>query len=142
MLSAIFAGGEIQRIYYYDQAKNDGYPVVQLSEEDRLLKGYNWQPEKRPEDRNAVTPLSLRPSQRRMYSARPRAKYIQTDIYFPGYMGDVYHDNAPYEYYERGKDITPLHDETRALLVKMLKMLGEKGEKETFAFVKKEVLHK
>jgi lipopolysaccharide export system protein LptA len=90
MLSAIFAGGEIQRIYYYDQAKNDGYPVVQLSEEDKLLKGYNWQPEKRPEDRNAVTPLSLRPSQRRMYSARPRAKYSQTDIYFPGYMGDVY----------------------------------------------------
>jgi lipopolysaccharide export system protein LptA len=90
MLSAIFADGEIQRIYYYDQAKNDGYPVVQLSEEDKLLKGYNWQPEKRPEDRNAVTPLSLRPSQRRMYSARPRAKYSQTDIYFPGYMGDVY----------------------------------------------------
>lgn len=94
MLSAIFAGGEIQRIYYYDQAKNDGYPVVQLSEEDKLLKGYNWQPEKRPEDRNAVTPLSLRPSQRRMYSARPRAKYIQTDIYFPGYMGDVYQQIA------------------------------------------------
>ena len=90
MLSAIFKDGEIQRIYYYDQAKNDGYPIVQLSEEDQHLKGFNWDPEKRPADRNAVTPLSLRPSQRRMYSSRPRAKYTQTDIYFPGYMSDVY----------------------------------------------------
>jgi hypothetical protein len=90
MLSAIFKDGEIQRIYYYDQAKNDGYPIVQLSEDDQRLKGFNWDPEKRPADRNAVTPLSLRSSQRRMYSARPRAKYTQTDIYFPGYMSDVY----------------------------------------------------
>ena len=90
MLSAIFADGEIQKIYYYDQPKNDGFPIVQLSEEDQRLKGYKWQPEKRPQDRNAVTPLSLRPSQRKMYSKRPKAKYTQTDIYFPGYMGDVY----------------------------------------------------
>jgi hypothetical protein len=25
-----------------------------------------------------------------MYAARPRAKYIQTDIYFPGYIDDIY----------------------------------------------------
>ena len=90
MLSAIFKDGEIQRIYYYDQAKNDGYPIVQLSEDDQRLKGFDWKPEERPADRNAVTPLSLRPSQRRMYAARPRARYVQTDIYFPGYMRDVY----------------------------------------------------
>ena len=90
MLSAIFADGEIQRIYYYDQAKNDGYPIVQMSEEDQQLKGFNWKPDERPKDRTAVTPLSLRPSQRRMYAARPRARYAQTDIYFPGYMSDVY----------------------------------------------------
>ena len=90
MLSALFKDGEIQRIYYYDEAKNDGYPIVQLSDEDQRLKGFNWQPEKRPEDRYAVTPLALRPSQRRQYEAHPRAKYTQTDIYFPGYMNDVY----------------------------------------------------
>ena len=90
MLSATFRDGEIQRIYYFEQAKNDGYPVVQLSREDQRLKGFNWQPERRPKDRNAVTPLSLRPSQRSMYSARPRAKFTQTDIYFPGYMNDIY----------------------------------------------------
>ena len=90
MLSAIFKDGNIQRIYYFDAPKNDGYPVVQLPGEETRLKGYNWQPEKRPADRNAVTPLSLRPSQRRSYSARPRAEFRQTDIYFPGYMNDVY----------------------------------------------------
>ena len=90
MLSATFKDGEIQRIYYYDSPKNDGYPVVQLTDEEQKLKGFNWQPQKRPADRNAVTPLSLRPSQRDSYTARPRAKFTQTDMYFPGYMNDVY----------------------------------------------------
>ena len=90
MLSAVFKDGELQRIYYFDAPKNDGYPVVQLPPEEQRLKGFNWQPERRPEDRNAVTPLSLRPSQRQSYSARPRAKFKQTEIYFPGYMNDIY----------------------------------------------------
>lgn len=90
MLSATFKEGELQRVYYFDQAKNDGYPVVQLTSEELKLKGFNWQPEKRPADRNAVTPLSLRPSQRKSYEARPRATFVQTEKYFPGYIGDIH----------------------------------------------------
>jgi hypothetical protein len=90
MLSATFKDGSIQRIYYYEEAKNDAYPIVQLSPEDQKLKGFAWQSELRPADRNAVTPLSLRPSERRAYAARPHAKFTQTNIYFPGYMNDVY----------------------------------------------------
>ena len=90
MLSANFKDGELQRIYYYEAPKNDGYPVVQLDEEEQKMKGFNWQPEKRPADRNAVTPLSLRPSQRKSYSARPRAAFKETEVYFPGYIGDIY----------------------------------------------------
>ena len=90
MLSAVFNNGELQKIYYFETAKNDAYPIVQMSAEDQQLKGFNWQPEKRPADRNAVTPLELRPSQRSFYSRRPRAQFKQTDIYFPGYMKDVY----------------------------------------------------
>ena len=90
MLSATFKEGELQRVYYFDQAKNDGYPVVQLTPEELKLKGFNWQPEKRPADRNAVTPLSLRPSQRKSYEARPRASFVQTEKYFPGYIGDIH----------------------------------------------------
>ena len=94
MLSANFKDGDLQRIYYYDQPKNDGFPTVQLTKEERRLKGFNWQPERRPADRNAVTPLSLRPSQRSLYYSRPKAEYKQTDIYFPGYIGDVYRQIA------------------------------------------------
>ena len=94
MLSATFKDGELQRIYYYDQPKNDGYPVVQLSQDEQRLKGYDWQPDRRPADRYAVTPLSLRPSERLKYAARPKTKFRQTDIYFPGYMKDVYRQIA------------------------------------------------
>ena len=90
MLSASFANGEIQKIYYYDQPKYDGYPKVQLPREDRNLKGFSWDPKRRPADRNAVTPLSLRPSQRSLYDSRPHARFKQTDIYFPGYIADVH----------------------------------------------------
>lgn len=90
MMSANFKDGELQRIYYFEQAKNDGYPVVQLSRDEKYLKGFKWQEERRPADRNAVTPLSLRPSQRNFYERRPRAQYKQTNIYFPGYIDNVY----------------------------------------------------
>ena len=89
MLSATFKDGQIERIYYYDQPKNDAFPKVQLTKDERNLKGFNWQPERRPVDRNAVTPLSLRPSERNAYEARPRARFKQTDIYFPGYIADI-----------------------------------------------------
>jgi hypothetical protein len=94
MLSATFADGQLQRIHYYDQPKNDGYPKVQLAREERSLKGFNWQPDKRPADRSAVTSLSLRPSQRTLYQSRPRAEFKQTDIYFPGYIGDIHRQIA------------------------------------------------
>ena len=90
MLSAVFKDGNISRIYYFDTAVSDAYPVVQLSEEDRKLKGFNWMPERRPQDRHAVTSLDLRPSERTRYNARPRARYAQTDLYFPGYIDDIY----------------------------------------------------
>jgi hypothetical protein len=90
MMSANFKDGELQRVYYFEQAKNDGYPVVQLSRDERLLKGFKWQEERRPADRNAVTPLSLRPSQRNFYAARPRASFKQTNLYFPRYIDDIH----------------------------------------------------
>ena len=90
MLSAIFKDGELQRVLYFEDAKNDGYPVVQLSSDEMYLKGFKWQGKRRPANRNAVTPLSLRPSQRLKYASRPRAKFTQTDRYFPGYMNDIY----------------------------------------------------
>lgn len=90
MLSGVFKDGEIDRIYYYDTAESDTYPVVQLKKEEQTLKGFNWQPEKRPEDRYAVTPYDLRSSQRKRFSREPRAYFRQTEQYFPGYMEEIY----------------------------------------------------
>ncbi len=90
MLSGNFVKGNIDRIYYYDSPKNDAYPVVQFPQQERYLKGFRWIPELRPTGKQDITTLSIRPSQRKMYAERPRAKFRQTDIYFPGYIKSVY----------------------------------------------------
>ena len=90
MLSGNFVKGNIDRIYYYDSPKNDAYPVVQFPQQERYLKGFRWIPELRPTGEQDITTLSKRPSQRKMYAERPRARFKQTDIYFPGYIKSVY----------------------------------------------------
>lgn len=90
MLSGNFVNGNIDRIYYYDSPKNDAYPVVQFPQQERYLKGFRWIPELRPTGKHDITTLSIRPSQRKIYAERPRARFKQTDIYFPGYIKSVY----------------------------------------------------
>ncbi len=94
MLYATFTDGEIDHMYYYDNPKNDGYPSVQLPTQERQLKGYRWEPEKRPDSPEAVTALKPRKSQRTSYLARPHTTFTQTEIYFPGYIKKVYRDIA------------------------------------------------
>ena len=89
MLSAMFKNGELEKIYYYDSPKNDGFPVVQMAEEEKQMKGFSWQPERRPANREAVTALSLRPSERERFSRISQPKFVQTDKYFPGYISDI-----------------------------------------------------
>lgn len=89
MLSAHFKNGDIDRVYYFESAKNDGYPVAQMTSEERVLKGFSWQPELRPSGRQDVTPYSIRPSERSRYAARPRTSFEYTDKFYPGYMPGV-----------------------------------------------------
>ncbi len=92
MLSASFSEGSIQRIHYYETAKSDAYPVVQLRDDERLLKGFNWQPQRRPADRHAVTDAKYRSPERAAYLAHPKANFVNTNRYFPGYMGGIYRE--------------------------------------------------
>ena len=94
MIYATFKDGDIERMYYYDNPKNDGYPTVQLPQDERQLKGFRWEPEKRPKSPLDVTTLVPRQSQRTSYLARPHTKFTQTDIYFPGHIKKVYRDIA------------------------------------------------
>jgi len=90
MLSASFIDGEFDNASYFESAKNDAYPLPALNEADRRMKGFNWQPDLRPKGKRDITHLSVRPSQRHMYEARPKTSFRQTDIYFPGHMKKVY----------------------------------------------------
>ena len=92
MLHALFAEGNLDRVYYFEDTKNDAYPLAQMKKEERVLKGFNWQPDLRPKGKSDITPYSLRPSQRSLYASRPRTDFQFTDRYFPGYMQNIYRE--------------------------------------------------
>lgn len=56
------------------------------------------------------------------------------------YMKEKYTDAAPLEYYKNGKADQYIHKDTRRLLETLLVMLSEKGEEETFGYIKNVVL--
>ena len=53
-------------------------------------------------------------------------------------MSELFH--ILIEYFEHGRGHYLIHEDTEALLYYLLKMLAVKGEKETFSFVKYELL--
>lgn len=89
MLSARFLNGELDKVYYFDAAKNDGYPVAQMTRDERVLKGFDWQIDACPRGKQDITTLSLRASERSSYSSRPRATFEYTDRYYPGYIPGI-----------------------------------------------------
>lgn len=90
MLMATLKEGNIQDLNYFEAVKTDAYPVVQMKKDEKILKGFDWQPDRRPKGPEDITSYKPRQSQRRTYEKVPRAKFTQTDIYFPGYMNSVY----------------------------------------------------
>lgn len=56
------------------------------------------------------------------------------------YMGDKYRDDSALKYYLKGRGHYIIHPETDALLHKLLVMNAEKGEEETFSYIRKYVL--
>ena len=94
MLYALFDKGNLDKIYYFDNAKNDAYPIVQLPKDERYMKGFRWEPERKPRGRRDITPLVPRPSQRTSYLARPHAQFKETNVYFPGHINKIYKDIA------------------------------------------------
>lgn len=58
------------------------------------------------------------------------------------YMRNAYTDRSPLEYYENGAAYVGniMHKETKELLEQLLRMLAEKGEDKTFAYIREHVL--
>ncbi len=90
MLTATLKEGNIQDLNYFDAVKSDAYPVVQMKKDEKILKGFDWEPDKRPKGPEDITSYKPRESERQRYESVPRTKFKQTDIYFPGYMSSVY----------------------------------------------------
>jgi len=90
MMTANFVDGQLDQVYYYDKAKIDAYPLAQMRREDRELKGFQWEPEGRPEGPGDITSYTIRKGNRLEYERRPRASFEQTEVYFPGYIKGIY----------------------------------------------------
>ena len=94
MLYALFDQGNLDKIYYFDNAKNDAYPVVQLPKDERYMRGFRWDPQRQPRGGFDITPLKPRKSQRTSYLARPHAQFKETEVYFPGHIKKIYQEIA------------------------------------------------
>jgi len=89
MLTATFVNGNINDLNYFETVKSDAYPAVQLKKDERILKGFEWQPEKRPKGPEDVVVYTPRKSERRKYENVPHAKFSQTELYFPGHIANI-----------------------------------------------------
>lgn len=58
------------------------------------------------------------------------------------YQGENYTDSHPLEYFMRAKGKRAIHPDTSDELELLLTMLSEKGEKETFRFLRKRIKDK
>ena len=58
------------------------------------------------------------------------------------YKGKIYTDADPLLYFQSAREIPIMHENTRKLLLRLLTMLAEQGEKKTFAYVKGTLLKK
>ena len=52
------------------------------------------------------------------------------------YMKDKYSDQSPLEYYQQRKNHRMIHPETAEIIENLLVMLAEKGEDETFSYIR------
>ena len=57
------------------------------------------------------------------------------------YQKQAYTDRSPILYYEHGKGKYLMHPDTKQLLESMLEMLADKGEEETFQYIRRAILH-
>ena len=91
MMMATFDGeGQVEHVYNFDNPKSDVYPVVQFPVSERKLRGFRWDPDRRPKDKFDVTSMVVKDSEREAYETRPRTTFSRTELYFPGHMEDVY----------------------------------------------------
>lgn len=87
MMTAVLKDGAVERMRYYEGIKSDAFPVYDLTDEQKYLKDFNWRIEEKFNSRFDITDKKLRTSLRaRVIPARNFPRFVQTNIYYPGYM--------------------------------------------------------
>lgn len=90
IMTANFNDGELDSISYFENPSSSAFPVPQMKQDDKYLKGFLWKPQARPTGVQDLSPRKARKSQRANYLKRPRADFKQTEKYFSGYMQSIY----------------------------------------------------
>lgn len=90
IISSLMEDGELKKNYYFESIKSNLFPIEDLGEEDRVLKGFNWRGGERPVDRFALTDVILKKSIRKYTLESPYYPLFDyTSKYFPGYMEGI-----------------------------------------------------
>ena len=105
IMSAYLVDGQLDRVFYFENPKNNAYPVVKLPKEERELQGFKWRADERPKSPKDISTITFRSTERGRYSSVARPRYTQTDRYFPGYMDSVYEEIARRDSIENARAI-------------------------------------
>lgn len=114
-----------------NEAERDdkGYSVAWMHHKGRNRHHYEyWTDYSRETKRMSPVEMPLKYA-KEMFCDRVAASKI--------YQGENYTDAHPLQYFSRAKDHIMIHPKTAELLEGWLVMLKEKGEKETFAYIRK-----
>jgi len=112
-----------------EEREVNGYSVAWLHHQGRNKHHFEYWQDYHPQTRmKQPVKMPLR-YVKEMFCDRVAASKI--------YYGKEYTEDMPLAYYEKGKYCRVIHPETSELIESLLRMLKEKGEKETFAYIRK-----
>lgn len=89
-LTSLIKDGKASRMLYLDEIKSDAYPIPDLEEDRRKLKGFEWRIEERPTCRDSITTRAIPISWRMLFPGDQKPNYEYADLYFSGYMTNIY----------------------------------------------------
>lgn len=89
-LTSLIKDGKARRMLYLEEIKSDAYPIPDLPEDRRKMKGFEWRIEERPSCRDSITTKPVPISWRAIFPGDKKPDYNFTDFYFNDYMTGVY----------------------------------------------------
>ncbi len=119
------------------EREKTGYSTAWMHHKGRNRHHYEyWQDYSRdPEKRGQMVPV---PMPDRYVAEMIMDRIAASKVY----RGREYTDASPLEYYSQGAKHRLIHEETAAVLERMLRMLAEEGEEKTFACIKRELVRR